>query len=251
VEFTGEHIWIIGASSGIGEALAHELSAQGTTLILSARRRDELEALNKTLGGKHYVYPLDVSHAEQVRETTQAIAKNVGRLDRVIFMAAIYKPADISARDYDFTKTLVEVNLLGAIYVTYALLPIFEAQQKGQIVLCGSVAAYTGLPGGQPYSATKAAVMNFAESLYAEAEDYLDVKLISPGFVRTRITDKNTFAMPMRLEPPQAAKAIAKGLKARAFEIHFPKGFTLMVKFLRFLPYPVSLWLTKKMRGKA
>ncbi len=251
MDFSGEHIWIIGASSGIGEALAHELSAQGATLILSARRKQELEALNKTLGGTHYVYPLDVSKAEQVRETTQAIAKNVGCLDRVIFMAAIYKPADISARDYDFTKTLVEVNLLGAIYVTYALLPVFEAQQKGQIVLCGSVAGYTGLPGGQPYSATKAAIMNFAESLHAEAKAYLGVKLISPGFVRTRITDKNTFSMPMRLEPPQAAKVIAKGLKARAFEIHFPKGFTFIVKFLRFLPYPISLWLTKKLRGKA
>lgn len=249
--FRGEHIWIIGASSGIGEALARELSGQGAVLILSARSEADLQSLNADLGGGHHVLPLDVSDSEAVAQAVQQIAGQVPCLDRTIFLAAIYKPADIAARDVAFTRQLIEVNLLGALYVTYALLPLYEKQGGGQIALCGSVAGYVGLPGGQPYSASKAAITNFAESLYAEMQGPIDVKLISPGFVRTRMTDKNNFPMPMRIEPPQAAKAIAKGLKGKAFEIHFPKAFTFGMKLLRLLPYPLVLYVTQKMRGKA
>ena len=248
--FYNEYIWIIGASSGIGEALARELAAQGATLVLSARRAKELQQLNNEIGGNHIVMPLDVSDNIAVTQATTLIQQRVPTLNRVIFLAAIYRPEMIDKLDPSFARQLVEVNLLGAIYTTYALLPLFETQQCGQIVLCGSVAGYTGLPAGQPYSATKAAIINFTESLYAEAPDYLDVKLINPGFVRTRITDKNSFPMPMRIEPEQAAKHIAKGLQSNGFEIHFPKAFTLLVKLLRLLPYPLALYLTRKMASK-
>ena len=246
--FKNENIWIIGCSSGIGEALAHELSNQGATLILSARREEELNKINEELGGHHHVMPLDVSDSEAVNKTVQQLTLTV---DRVIFLAAIYRPNDVDKMDIEFAKKLVEVNFLGAIYTSYAVLPLFDKQKKGQLVLCGSVAGYTGLPGGQPYSATKAAIINLAESLYAEAADYVDIKLINSGFVRTRITDKNQFHMPMRIEPHQAALAIAKGLKQRGFEIHFPKGFTMAAKVLKLLPYSLSLFLTKKMKDKA
>lgn len=251
MSFAGETIWIIGASSGIGEALARELAEQGARLILSARREEELNQLNDALGGEHLVYPLDVSNNEQVTGAAQAAAIKAKKIDRVIFMAAVYRPNDINKMDVEFAKSQVDVNVMGAIYCAFAVLPIFDKQQSGQLVLCGSVAGYTGLPGGQPYCATKAAVNNFAESLYAEVPDYVNIKLITPGFVRTRMTDKNNFHMPFRLEPPQAAKAIAKGLKKRAFEIHFPKLFTYQTKFLRILPYPLKLWLLKQMNGKA
>lgn len=253
--FDSETIWIIGASSGIGEALARELSVQGASLILSARSEEPLRHLAADLApnciNAPIVLPLDVADSQAIQDAAAWIASNGAHLSRVIFMAALYKPIDIAQRDYAFTQELVQVNLLGAIFTTYAVLPIFEAQKNGQIVLCGSVAGYTGLPGGQPYSATKAAIINFAESLYAEMKGSIDVKLISPGFVRTRITDKNNFAMPMRMEPKQAAKAIVRGLNARAFEIHFPKGFTYGVKLLRALPYSLALALTLRMRGKA
>lgn len=251
MSFAGENIWIIGASSGIGEALAKELSEQGATLILSARREQELELLNQQLGGQHVVVPLNVADNGAVDAAVGGIRNQFSTLNRVIFMAAIYRPAEMGKMDPDFAKKLVEVNLLGAIYTSYGVLPLFDKQQSGQLVLCGSVAGYTGLPGGQPYSATKAAIINFAESLHAEVEDYVNIKVINPGFVRTRITDKNKFAMPMRIEPPEAAKHIAKGLKASAFEIHFPKAFTLSTKILKLLPYSLTLWVTRKMRGKA
>lgn len=246
--FDGEHIWIIGASSGIGKALAEELAHQGATLILSARSEDDLKKLNKELGGNHLVYPLDVAENKQVTQTVKAITKEVKTLDRIIFMAAIYKPADIEEMDVEFATKLIDVNVMGAIRVSYAVLPVLEKQEQGQIVLCGSVAGFTGLPGGQPYSASKAAIINFAESLYAEVPENIDVKLINPGFVRTRMTDKNPFPMPMRIEPEDAAKHIAKGLKRRSFEIHFPKGFTFIVKFLRALPYCLTLFITRRLR---
>ena len=131
--------------------------------------------------------------------------------------------------------------------VVHAALPILKEQKSGQIALCGSVAGYIGLSGGQPYSATKAAVMNLAESLHAECPNHIDIKLISPGFVRTALTDKNDFSMPMILTPETAAKAIANGLHTKRFEIHFPKKFTLMLKFLRLLPYVIGLFITKKL----
>lgn len=251
MRFKDEHIWIVGASSGIGYALAEALAAQGATLILSSRRKDELEELNAQLGGSHYVYPLDVGDREAVVGTVRKLKSSLPRIDRIIFMAAIYRPADIDKLDIEFAEKMVQVNIMGVIYATYALLPWLKEQGDAQLVLCGSVAGFTGLPGGQPYSATKAAIINFAESLFAEEGDAIDIKIINPGFVRTRITDKNDFHMPMRIEPEQAAAAIVKGLKKKAFEIHFPKGFTLICKLLKLFPYPLTLWLTRKMRGKA
>ena len=251
MSFQDEHIWIIGASSGIGEALARELAARGATLILSARREEELQTLNSELGGQHLVYPLDVANNDQVTAAAQYISDTIERLDRVIVMAAVYRPNDINKMDIAFAKKQVDANVMGTIHCSFAVLPIFDTQQSGQLVLCGSVAGYMGLPGGQPYCATKAAVNNFAEGLYAEVPDYVDIKLICPGFVRTRMTDKNNFHMPMRIEPDRAAKAITKGLKQRGFEIHFPKAFTLMMKFLRILPYSIALKITRSMSGKA
>ena len=116
-----------------------------------------------------------------------------------------------------------------------ASLPILRSQGYGQLVLCGSVAGYRGLPNGQPYSATKAALINLAESLRAE-ERVLDIKVINPGFVRTALTDKNTFKMPMRIEPEEAARIIAEKLQTNCFEIHFPKRFTFFAKLIALLP---------------
>lgn len=247
MKFNNEIIWIIGASSGIGHALAVELAAQGATLALSARRKDELQKLKELTGERHMIYPLDVVDSELTLHTAKAIHAAHGRIDRVIFMSAAYTPMQLDNLDMLVTKSLIEVNILGAFNAVYAVLPLLKEQKSGQIALCGSVAGYTGLSGGQPYSATKAAVMNLAESLRAESKENIDVKLISPGFVRTALTAKNDFSMPMILTPEIAAKEIAKGLLSREFEIHFPKKFTLMLKLLRLLPYRLTFWITKKL----
>jgi short-subunit dehydrogenase len=249
--FKGETIWLIGASSGIGAALAKSLAALGAKLILSARRGDELQQLNAMINGQHQVMPLDVADAKQVNAAAQKLQQYNTRIDRVIFMAAIYKPCNIAAHDADFAKQLIDVNVLGAMYTTYAVLPLFAVQGKGQLAICASIAGYSGLPGGQPYSASKAALINFTESLYAEVDDSIDIKLINPGFVRTRITDKNKFHMPALLEPEQAAHCIARGLLQPAFEIHFPKRFTYWVKLLGALPYWLKLPILRYLRKRA
>lgn len=244
-----ENIWIIGASSGIGNALARELAAQGASLILSARSTDKLDALKKDLGGDHMIVPLDVSHAGAVQIAAQNIAAQVQKLDRVIFMAAAYAPGNFLDQDIETSLQTVSVNIGGALNVARAVLPIFRAQGGGQLSLCGSVAGYRGLPGGQPYCATKAAVINLAESLRIEEKPHnIDVKVINPGFVRTPLTDKNDFPMPMMIEPEDAAKAIAKGLHSGTFEIHFPKRFTYIMKFLKCLPIELYFYLMRSVR---
>ena len=247
--FTGQHIWIVGASTGIGRALAYELFATGASLILSARSEDALHELNEELGGNHLVMPLDVADIAQINRVAEIIADSVPQLDRVVCLAALYQPAPIKNMDLGFAQQLFDVNVLGTMAVAQAVLPLFRQQPKGQLALCGSVAGYVGLPNGQPYSASKAAIINFAESLRAEVDEVIDIKLINPGFVRTPMTDQNDFEMPMCIEPEEAAEAIAQGLKSRAFEIHFPRKFTFIMKCLRALPYPLQLFLTRKMRS--
>lgn len=248
--FSDETIWIIGASSGIGEALAKQLAAENATIILSARSTDKLEQIQKEIGEHHLIFPLDTSDEKAVYTTYEAIMEKVPTLDRVLFMAGIYEPTNIEGIDTAFAQQIMNVNFMGAIYTTQAVLPVFKKQGAGQIVLCASVAGYSGLPNGQPYSASKAALINFAESLHAEVPKNIDVKVINPGFVETPLTDKNDFEMPMCITPDQAATAIIKGLQSKNFEIHFPKKFTYLVKLLTSLPYFLKLKISKKLAEK-
>lgn len=248
MDFKGEHIWVIGASSGIGRAVAVELANQGATLLLSARRKDKLDALNKELDGQHLVVPVDVADSKSVVGACTEIQKQEITLNRVIFLPALYDPSAVSAIDLEAAFKAVNVNFNGALRVVHGVLLIFEKQQSGQLALCASVAGYIGLPNGQPYSATKAALINFAESLYAEKPNYLDVKVINPGFVKTPLTDKNTFDMPFIQTPQQAAQAIVKGLNKKAFDIHFPKKLSYILKSLAALPYWLLLKLTPRFK---
>ena len=235
--FAGQHIWIIGASTGIGAATARVLAKEGAILALSARGEDKLNALKKELGIQHHVFPLDVADPEAMASVNAEVSKRFSRIDRIIFLAAIYDPMPLGNLDLTKTRALIETNLFGAFNLIHAVLPILRAQKGGQLALCGSVAGYRGLPNGQPYSATKAAIINLAESLRAEeAAHNIDVRLINPGFVRTPMTAVNTFPMPMIMEPEDAARALVDGLASSAFEISFPKKFTMIMKVLRLLP---------------
>ena len=245
--FKDKHIWIIGASSGIGEALAKELSAQGAQLILSARSEEKLNNLNETMDNKHTVLTVDAGSPDSLLSTAQKIEK----IDSVVFMAAIYAPHSNETKDISFIHEMIKVNLGGAFNTVNAVLPVFEKQGFGQIALCASVAGYRGLPYGQPYCATKAAIINYAESLKIELENKnIDIKVINPGFVKTPLTDKNDFPMPMMISAEDAAQSLAKGLKSNSFEIHFPKKFTFIMKIIdilpRFLYFPLSRIMKKK-----
>ena len=250
----GQTIWIIGASSGIGKALAHHLATQGATLILSARRADTLQDIMESLSGDgHQVYPLDVQDTSAIFQTVQKITTANTSLHRILFMSATYNPSSIEDMEIEFIRKSMDVNLISAMALTQALIPVLKKQPFGQLAFCGSVAGYMGLPNGQPYSATKAGLINFTECLHAElyankTTRHIDIKLLSPGFVRTPMTDKNTFHMPFRIEPEDASKAIIAGLKSSRFEIHFPKMFTCLLKCIAILPYGIQNWLTSKIK---
>ena len=246
----GKHLWIIGASSGIGAALAQQLAAKGATLSLSARRVDALQELAAALPGEHALYALDIADGLAVQHVTEQVAQR-RKLDGVFIMAALYEPMRMDALHMDKVTQIIAVNLTGMFHIVHAVFPALKKQGRGLLALCGSVAGYRGLPNGQPYSATKAAVINLCESLRIEAAGTgVDVRLISPGFVRTDLTAKNDFDMPALLEPEEAACAIVQGLESGAYEIHFPKRFTYFLKLLRIIPIGIYLWIGRKINKK-
>lgn len=240
--WAGRRVWIIGASAGIGAALARALADRGARLVLSARDGAALDDLAADCGAAR-VLAVDIGRPGALAAAVGSLAPD-GPLDAVICTAAVYHPSPVARIDPDRAAEMVAVNILGLVEVARLTPPLLR--DGGQLVLFGSVAGYIGLPGGQPYSATKAAVNNLAESLAAELAPRVDVRLVCPGFVRTRLTGRNSFRMPAIITPEAAADHVLRGLQGRRFEIHFPRRFTLAVKALRLLPYPLALWLTRR-----
>lgn len=237
MDYKEKNVWIIGASSGIGLALAHELARRGARLALSARRQDALDNLKNELGTIHVVFPLDVTDASAFIKIAVDVKDTLGQLDCVINLSAIYTPSSLANMNLVDARNIIDVNLMGTINTLQAVLPVLRAQGGGQIALCGSVAGYRGLPNAQPYAATKAAVINLAETArLEESKSGVDVRVINPGFVRTPMTDKNSFSMPMMISPEEAAQSIADGLLASSFEVHFPKIFTWIMKIVKIIP---------------
>jgi len=236
-------IWIMGASEGIGAALARAYARTGARLVLSARSEDRLDRLAAEIGGAEVV-PLDVLDQAALRAAAERIAAG-GLLDSAITLAAAYDPGKVMEIDPERAAQIVSVNLTGSFLFARAAVPLLRS--GGQLALTGSVAGYIGLPQGQIYSATKAGVINLVETLRAELAGRIDVRLISPGFVDTRLTRMNDFAMPGLLQPDEAARRIIKGLDGRSFEIHFPRRLTWPLKFLRALPYGIALPLTRRL----
>lgn len=239
-----ETIWIIGASEGIGAALAREWAGRGARMILSARSAERLEKLAASLGPEHVALPLDVGDRETLVKAAAKIAQ-IGPLDRVVHLAAVYDPGKITELDPETAAKIVSVNLTGSFHIAQIAPSLLRV--GGQLALCGSVAGYIGLPQGQIYSATKAGVISLAESLRAELAGYYDVRLICPGFVDTRLTQRNDFPMPAMITPETAACAIINGLNARCFEVHFPRRLTYALKLLSALPYWAALPLTRRL----
>lgn len=247
-DFKNKKIWIIGASSGIGEELALQLSKLGAILTISARSNSNLEKLHKKLhGGKnHLQIALDVCDLKSMADAYKIIKQKHGGVDCVIYNAGIYEPMNVANFDLLQAQKIVNINFEGALRTLSLLLEDYISQKSGHLVFVASVAGYRGLANSLAYGASKAALINLAESLKIDLSPYnVKVQLVNPGFVKTRLTDKNKFKMPFIITAHKAAQEIINGMKSNKFEIHFPKRFTFILKFLTILPYKIYFRLIK------
>ena len=239
-------IWITGASSGIGKALAEKFASEGWKVAASARRKEILDEManNKNI----FSYPLDVTNQQQINEAFSKIINEFGSLDLCVFSSGTYDPKLEQEINIKPNKFVMETNFFGVLYCINAVENYFKNKMDGHISIVSSVAAYRGLPNSSGYGPSKAALTNLTESLYFDFKKYnVRISLVSPGFIKTPLTDKNDFSMPFIKSPEYAAKKIFNGItKSKAFEIHFPKTLTFILKFLRILPYKIYLFLIDK-----
>jgi len=232
-DWHGKHVWIIGASAGIGFAVAKALVHQGATLTLSARNLTAA-AQDSDLIQCAFV-PLDICDHAQIGD---AIAKIADPVDVVMIFAGSYHAGSLLTHSSEAIDATISTNFTGVVQVCHQLLPILMTQGFGHLVLVGSSAAYLPMPNASVYGASKAALRYFAQSLYTECKpNKIAISLVSPGFVKTRLTAQNTFAMPSLLTAEQASEALLTGLAAGKFDIAFPMGFTLILRLINALPW--------------
>ena len=240
-------IWITGASSGIGKALSLKFANEGWIVAASARREnllDELKELNENI----HSFPLDVTNSNQCKAVFENITKKFNDIEISVFCTGMHDPKSEKEFNLDKIKEIMEVNYFGTMNSINSVYKYYSEKKSGQISIVSSVAGYRGLPAAGAYCASKSALTSFAESLHFEMKrKNIRISLVSPGFIKTPMTDKNEFPMPMIKSPEFAAEQIYNGLiKSNSFEIHFPKLFTYIMKFLKILPNSIYFKLVEK-----
>ena len=230
-------IWITGASSGIGKALAIKFAENGWIVAASARRENLLNEL-KQINQNIYPFPLDVTEIENCKTVAKKILEQFKNIDICVFGTGMHDPKSEKTFNLKKIREIMEVNYFGTMNSINSIYEYFSEKKSGQISIISSVAGYRGLPAAGAYCASKAALTSFAESLnFDMLKKNVRVSLISPGFIKTPMTDQNDFPMPMIKSPEFAANEIYKGLTIKkTFEIHFPKALTITLKILSFLP---------------
>ena len=232
-EFRGKRYWLVGASEGLGRALALRLSAAGAEVILSARSADRLAEVAATLPGPSMTLPVDVADSDSVRGAAAA----AGQIDGVVFLAGLYWPMAAQDWNADQVETMCDVNFTGCARVIGAALPAMVARGTGHVVITGSLSGFRGLPGAIGYGASKAGVMALAECMLADLRGSgIVVQVANPGFIRTRLTDKNTFTMPFLMEPAGAADHMFRHMQTDRFKVSFPTVFSWLFRLSQFLP---------------
>lgn len=230
--FDGRTYWIVGASEGLGRALALELGRAGASLVLSARSADRLESLAGELGGARIV-PVDVSDPAAI----PAAVECAGPVDGIVYCVGLYEPMTAAAWDPASAEAMCDANFMGAMRILGRVVPPMLRRDSGHVVLVGSLAGFRGLPGAIGYGASKAALMHLAENLDAEFRGTgVAVQLANPGFIRTRLTDKNDFDMPFIMSPEDAATRILRHMRGSRFRCDFPRPFSWLFTLGRFLP---------------
>lgn len=247
-------VWITGASTGIGAETAIQLAAKGYNVMASARSADKLTALEegaKDLEGSIHAYPCDVTDEKAIATTLSEIEKTHGPIDIAILNAGTYLPDTAQSFTFANFQKQYEINVFGVAKCIEPLLKTFIARKKGHIAITASVAGFRGLPRSISYGSGKAALINMAEALYLEAKPHgIKVQVITPGFVRTPLTDKNDFTMPMLMEVDDAAQALIAGLESERFEITFPWLFSFLTKLVGLLPDKAYFWVIEKVSAE-
>lgn len=246
-----ERVWIIGASYGIGAALAERLAADGKEVWASARSAGKLAALAERHPGRIHALPLDVTDKAAVRAALASIEAASGPPDTVVLNAGTHQP--VAAKDFtaDGLRQVMELNVFGTANGIETVLPGMLQRDAGRIAVVASVAGYNGLPTSAYYGASKAALINMIESLRFDLRRTgVVLQLVNPGFVKTPLTDRNDFAMPFLIPAEAAAAAIARGLASDRFEIAFPRTFVWLLKLVGLLPYRLYFALVGRSTGK-
>ena len=240
-------IWVTGASTGIGKALAIKFSKNGWKVAISARRLELLEEISKK-NENIFSFPLDVTNKDECSKVFSEIKNKFGQIDLCIFSTGTWDPKKEKEIDVEQIENVMKVNFFGTVNSIKSVEKYFKELGKGHISIVSSIAGYRGLPNSTGYGPSKSALNNLTESLYFDFKRYgVRVSLISPGFIKTPMTDKNDFKMPFLKTTEYAAEKIYNGLvNTNAFEIHFPKQLTIVLKILKILPN----WLYLRLVGK-
>ena len=240
-------IWITGASSGIGKALAIKFAQEGWKVAISARRENLLKEISKIQNNIDY-FPLDVTDIEKCKTVFNDVKKKLGDVNISVFCTGIHDPKSEKKLNLEKVRKIMEVNFFGAVNSINAVYDYYKDKKSGQISIVSSVAGYRGLPAAGAYCASKSALSSFAESLYFDFKrDNVRISLVSPGFIKTPMTDQNDFPMPMIKSPEFAAEQMFKGLtRSKSFEIHFPKTFTSLMKVLKVIPNGLYFKIVEK-----
>lgn len=232
-DWTGKHYWLVGASAGLGEALAHRLSRMGVTLTLSARNVDDLHRLADALPGVAHVQPIDLASMDSTRAAVEACR----HADGMVSLAGVYWPMSAREWNVDHGVAMADVNFTGNMRLLGHLVPHWVARGHGHIMLTGSLTAFRGLPNSVGYSATKAALVSLAETMRADLHGTgVEVQINNPGFIRTRLTAKNDFHMPFLMEPETAADYVLAQLTSGKFKTSFPHAFGWMLRATQLMP---------------
>ena len=242
-----QKVWITGASSGIGKALAIKFANKGWQVAASARRENLLQDLNKTNSNIHS-FPVDVKDEAKTKKVFESIIEKFQTVDICVFCTGIHDPESEKKLSGEKIREIMETNFFGTVNCIMAVNAYFREKKNGHISIVSSVAGYRGFPAASGYCASKAALTSLAESLFFDFKRYnVRISLVSPGFIKTPLTDKNKFPMPMIKSPEYAAEKMFIGLtKKNTFEIHFPKTFTIIVKLLKIMPNWLFFFLVGK-----
>lgn len=247
-------VWITGAGSGLGRALSRKMASEGWQVWASARSTDELNSLAaeaSSLPGTITALPCDITDQNAINAAIERM-EAVAPLDMAVLNAGTHKPTHAADMKIDDFQALSDINLIGTIACLIGVLERMKPRRAGQIAVVSSVAGYRGLPGAAAYGMTKAGLINMTEALQPECKALgITLQIVNPGFIRTPLTDKNDFDMPMMMDVEPAADAFYKGLMSGRFEIIFPRLFCWLTKFFRILPYGLALRLSRRLVRKS